>query len=76
MGLFIRQNENRSHLQEKLAEELRQRASQQAAGLEPNDQTKDSNYVKDTEQTSDRAWIGLVVAVLVIAGIVIFVVTR
>lgn len=58
MGLFIRQNENRSQFQEKLAAELRERAQQQTGGGQP-DQNAGSNYLKDTEQTSRGLGIGL-----------------
>ena len=77
MGLFIRQNENRSHLQERLAAELREKAKlQQQNSSGSFDQTKDSGYVKDTEQTSRSAGAALLVAVLVVVGVVIFVATR
>ena len=73
MGLFIQQNENRSKLQERLAADLREKAALQAASTEPLDQTKDSNYVKDMEQASSKAWLWLVLCVVVVAGIVFFV---
>ena len=76
MGLFIRQNENRSPFQEKLAEELRERTKLQASGAEPLDQSKGSNYLKDTEQTSGRVWVWVVVAAVVVGAIFIFVVPR
>lgn len=76
MGVFIRQNENRSQLQQRLAAELREKAKLQASGAEPNDQTTDSNYVKNLEQTSDRTWRGLVVVGIVIAGLAVFIITR
>ena len=76
MGLFIRQDENRSQLQERLAAELRERAKLQAGGSEPIDQATKSNYIKDTEQTSDRALIWFVIAGVVIIGGIIFLMTR
>ncbi len=76
MGLFIRQQENRSQLQERLAADLREKAKQQTDLTATPDQTKDSRYVKDTEQTSPHAWIGIVVVIVAIAGFVVFVVTR
>lgn len=76
MGLFIRQDENRSQLQEKLAEELRERAKVQAGGTEPNDQTKDSRYLKDMEQASNKGWVIAVVAGFIVAAIILYVVTR
>lgn len=76
MGLFVKQNENRSQLQQRIAAELREKAKQQAAGADPVDQSTDSNYVKDMEQTSERAplWVGLAVVILV--GFVVFIITR
>lgn len=71
MGLFIRQNDNRSQLQERLAAELREKARMRASGSEPLDQSTHSNYLKDTETASKRAWIWLVVlAILVLVAIV------
>ena len=61
MGLFIRQNDNRSQLQERLAAELREKARARAAGSDPVDLTENSNYLKNTETTSSRAWIWFVV---------------
>lgn len=70
MGLFIQQKDNRSQLQERLAAELRERAKMQASGAEPIDQTKNSNYLKDTEVATSRSWLWFVVAVVVIAAII------
>jgi hypothetical protein len=71
MGLFIRQNDNRSQLQERLAAELREKARTRATGGDPVDLTENSNYLKNTETTSSRVWIWFVVlGVLVLAFIV------
>lgn len=73
MGLFIQQNENRSKYQEKLAAELRERASMQSASADPIDQTKDSNYVKDTVGTSDRMWLWiLAILFAIIAAVIVY----
>lgn len=76
MGLFIRQDENRSQLQERLAAELRKRAKTAGTSSEPLDQSTKSNYIKDTEQTSGRAWIVFVVVGIIVAGLVVFIATR
>lgn len=76
MGLFIRQDENRSQLQERLAAELRERSMVKLDGGEPLDQTKNSSYLKDTEQTSGRAWIFFAVIGIVILAGVLFIITR
>ena len=76
MGILVKQNENRSQYQERLAAELRERAKQQAASGEPMDQTKNSNYLKNTAQSSNRlgVWVSLIIVLLI--GFVIFVAMR
>ena len=77
MGLFIQQNENRSKLQERLAAELREKAALQAASTEPLDQTKNSNYIKDTVQTSDRMWFWIISGIIaIVAGVIVFLYVR
>lgn len=77
MGLFIQQNENRSKLQERLAAELREKAALQAASAEPVDQTKNSNYLKDTVETSDRMWFWIISGMIaIIAGVIVFLYVR
>lgn len=78
MGLFIQQNDNRSQLQERLAAELRERAKQQQenGGAEPLDQSKQSNYIKNMETTSDRAWVWFVAVGVLVLGFAVFIITR
>lgn len=76
MGILLRQSDERSQYQERIAADLRERAKRQAAGSEPLDQSARSNYIKDTNQTSARAWIWLVGLGLVIVGFVVFAITR
>ncbi len=76
MGILLRQNDNRSQYQERIAAELRERAKQQAMGSEPLDQSKDSNYVKNTSGTSERLWVWLVGAGIAIAIVIAFMATR
>lgn len=76
MGILVKQNENRSQYQERLAAELRERAKQQANSSGPIDQTKNSNYIKDTSGTSDRLWLWAIVAGVLLVGFVIFIITR
>ena len=74
MGILVRQDEKRSQYQEKLAAELRERAARQAGGSEPLDQTKKSNYIKDTNQTSERAWLWAILATIVVVGFAVFII--
>lgn len=75
MGILVRESENRTKLQEKLAAELREKAKQQSGSAEPIDQTKHSNYVKDMQQTSDRAGLWFLLGGVLVIGLIIFVAT-
>lgn len=76
MGLFIKQNENRSQLQQRIAAELREKSKQQASSSEPVDQTTDSSYVKDMEQASGRSWVWVVLGGILVAGLAVFVINN
>ena len=69
MGLFVRQNEERSELQQRLAAELQEKAKKRAQndGDRP-DGIEDSNYLKDTKATTSLAgvWIAIVVVALLL----------
>lgn len=61
MALFVRQSEDRSQLQERLAAELQEKAKQRAlAQNQPND-IEDSEYLKDTKSTTSLAWVWVVI---------------
>lgn len=75
MGILVKQNERRTELQERIAAELREKAAQRDTSG-PIDPTKDSGYVKDMGQTSEKIGLWLVGAVLIIAGVIAFVIFR
>lgn len=64
MALFIRQDENRSKLQQKLVAELQDKAKQQSQLGDDPDGVEDTEYIKDTQQTSRYAWLWIVVAIV------------
>lgn len=67
MGLFIRQDDNRSELQRRLAAELTEKARKRAE-IEDQplpDGVDDSTFVKDTTRTSRYAWIWVLVVVAI-----------
>ncbi|HEU4830891.1 MAG TPA: hypothetical protein VFS65_01830 [Candidatus Saccharimonadales bacterium] len=70
MALFIRQDEERSKLQERLATELQERAKQRAKQAEQPDGVDDSQFVKDTKMTSRLGWIWIVIGLLAVVAIV------
>lgn len=68
MALFIKQNEDRSKLQERLAAELREKARQRAEmDTSRPDGVDDSQYVKGTKRTTSLAWVWVVIVVAALA---------
>ncbi len=72
MALFIRQDDQRSRLQERLAAELQEKAKNQADNKSADvpDGVKDSQYIKNTKQTSSLAWIWVAIFIIVAAILV------
>lgn len=71
MALFIRQDDNRSELQERLAAELQARAKEREKINNHPDGVTDSEYMKNTAQTSNMAWLWILV-VLAAVGVIIW----
>jgi hypothetical protein len=76
MALFIRQDDNRSELQQRLAAELQERAKKRAeVDVTPPDGVTDSQYVKDYKQTTSLAWVWVVIVIAAIAAMVFLIVS-
>jgi hypothetical protein len=75
MGLFIRQEEQRTDLQQRVAAELQEKMRAKAAQAEQPDGVKDSQYIKGTKQTTSLMWVWAVIA-LIVVGTVIFLIIR
>lgn len=71
MGLYLRQQETRSELQNKLAAELQERAKQKPQPFDKPDGVTDSAYLKGTKETTSLAWVWVLIA-LAIIGLVIW----
>ena len=71
MALFVRQSEDRSKLQERLAAELQERAKQRDVSKEYPDGITDSAYMKGTKQTTSLAWVWVLITVAAV-GIVVW----
>jgi F0F1-type ATP synthase assembly protein I len=67
MALFVRQDENRSELQQRLATELQDRARKKAEEAELPDGITDSQYIKGTKESSSLLWAWILIGVLVVA---------
>ena len=71
MALFIRQNEERSQLQERLAAELQEKARKRAESENQLDDIENSSYLKGTKRTTSLAWVWLLVVGLAITVLVL-----
>lgn len=74
MALFIRQDDERSKLQERIAAELREKAKAKGQ-TDPTlpDGVEDTNYLKDTKQTTGLAWVWAVIIAIVLVLFLIYV---
>ncbi len=73
MGLFVNQQDQRSELQERIAAELREKAK--ASSLQEKatmDGVDDIKYLEGTKQTTTLAWAWILIAIMVGAVIVMF----
>lgn len=73
MALFIRQNEDRSKLQERLNAELQERHKQAEIENNKPETVEDSAFLKDSKSSSKYGWLWVLGAVLVAAIIAYFI---
>ena len=71
MALYVKQSDTRSQLQEKLAQELQDRAREKAKQADLPDGVDDSAYIEGTKVTSSLAW-AWVLIIIAIIGIVVW----
>lgn len=76
MALFVRQNEERSELQQRLAAELQEKArvrAEQDATL--SDGVEDSKYIEGTKKTTSLAWVWIVIILVAAALFITYMLT-
>ena len=61
MALFIKQDEARSELQNKLAMELQEKARAKYKSADLPDGVDDSEYIKGTKKTTSLAWAWIII---------------
>ncbi|MDB5180274.1 MAG: hypothetical protein JWO54_32 [Candidatus Saccharibacteria bacterium] len=66
MALYVKQTDTRSQLQEKLAQELQDKAREKAKEAELPDGVDDSAYIESTKVTSSLAWAWILIIVAII----------
>lgn len=74
MALYIRQSDDRSELQKRLATELQEKAKKKALEAERPDGVDDSAYIKDTKQTTSLAWVWAIITIFGLGAIIYFVI--
>lgn len=67
MSLYLKQNETRSELQNRIAAELQDKAKKKALETELPDGVTDSAYIKNTKQTTSLAWAWVVIVIAIVA---------
>jgi uncharacterized protein HemX len=76
MALFIRQSEDRSQLQQRVAAELQEKARKRAQESTQPDGVTDSAYLKDTKSTTSLAWVWVLIVVLAVGATVFLIISN
>jgi hypothetical protein len=75
VALFVRQDDNRSELQQRIAAELREKLKSQAEiENQPTDPINDEHYLEGTKKTTSLAFIWVLIAVLALVALVTFII--
>lgn len=74
MALFVRQDENRTELQKRLATELQDRARKKAEEADLPDGVEDSAYIKGTKETTGLFGVWIVIGILAIAAVIFIII--
>ena len=69
MGLFLKQDEQRSQLQSKIAADLQERLKIES--IETSDKKPQPAFLDNQVQTSSHAWIWIVLGVVALVGAII-----
>lgn len=67
MSLFLKQEDDRSDLQKRIATELQAKMAEKPKQQDLPDGVDDSAYIKNTKQTTSLAWIWILIIVAAIA---------
>lgn len=67
MGLYLKQQDTRSPLQDRIAKELQEKAKAKAGESDLPDGVEDSRYVEGTKKTTGLAWFWILVVLAFVA---------
>lgn len=74
MALFLKQDQQRSELQQRIATELQEKAKQRSTESDQPDGVTDSAYLKDTKSTTSLAWVWVAIVVFAVGALVVYIV--
>lgn len=74
MALFLKQDTQRSELQQRIATELQEKAKRKSTESDQPDGVTDSAYLKDTKSTTSLAWIWAVIVAFAVGALVFYIV--
>lgn len=72
MALFVRQNENQTEFQKRIATELQDKARKQSEFDQP-DGVDDSRYIENSKKTTSLAWVWVLIVIGVIGAAIIII---
>ena len=73
MALFLKQDQQRSELQQRIATELQEKAKRKTTEAEQPDGVTDSAYLKDTKPTTGLAWVWIVIVVIAVSVLLLYI---
>jgi len=74
MALFLKQDQQRSELQQRIASELQEKAKRKSMETDQPDGVTDSAYLKDTKPTTGLAWVWVAIAVFAVGALIFYIV--
>ena len=74
MALFLKQDTQRSELQQRIATELQEKAKRKSTDGGQPDGVTDSAYLKDTKATTSLAWVWVVIVAFAVGALIFYIV--
>jgi len=75
MGLYLKQQDTRTPLQDQISKDLQEKARQKAAEADLPDGVADSRYIEGTQGTTRFAWVWILIIIAIIATTILFLVS-
>lgn len=70
MALFLKQDDNRTEFQQKIAAELREKIKNKPKDTDAPDGIDDSKYIEGTKKTTSLAWVWILIVAAIIAIVI------